>query len=77
MGSNLKSIPYLFKLGRKVSLEIRVNITVALSLKALMIILGALGFIPSWFAVIGDDDGLTLLIIANALRLLRFKQITI
>ncbi|MCL7402562.1 MAG: cation-translocating P-type ATPase [Thaumarchaeota archaeon] len=72
MGSNLKSIPYLIKLGRKVSLKIKVNITLALSLKALMIILGALGFIPLWFAVIGDD-GLTLLIIAYALPLLRFK----
>lgn len=72
MGSNLRSIPYLIKLGRKVSLKIKVNITLALSLKALMIILGALGFIPLWFAVIGDD-GLTLLIIAYALPLLRFK----
>lgn len=76
MGSNLKSIPYLLKLGRKVSLKIKVNIALALSLKALMIILGALGFIPLWFAVIWDD-GLTLLIIANALPLLWFKQITI
>lgn len=73
MGSNLKSIPYLLRLGGKVSLKIRVNIVLALSLKALMIILGALGFIPLWFAVIGDD-GLTLLIIANALPLLRFHM---
>jgi Cd2+/Zn2+-exporting ATPase len=72
MGSNLKAIPYLLKLGRKVSSKIRVNIALALTLKALMIILGALDLIPLWFAVIGDD-GLTLLIIANSLPLLRLR----
>ncbi|MCL4436385.1 MAG: cation-translocating P-type ATPase [Thaumarchaeota archaeon] len=72
MGSNLKSIPYLLKLGRKVSSKIRINIALALTLKALMIILGAAGLIPLWFAVIGDD-GLTLLVIANALPLLRLR----
>ncbi|MCS7117346.1 MAG: cation-translocating P-type ATPase [Thaumarchaeota archaeon] len=73
MGSNLRSIPYLIKLGRKVSSKVRVNIALALSLKAIMIALGAVGLIPLWFAVIGDD-GLTLLVIANALPLLRFRM---
>jgi Cd2+/Zn2+-exporting ATPase len=72
MGSDLKAVPYLLKLGRKASIKIRVNIALALSVKALMIILGTAGLIPLWFAVIGDD-GLTLLIIANALPLLRFR----
>ncbi len=72
MGSDLKAVPYLLKLGRKASTKIRINIALALSLKALMIILGAAGVIPLWFAVIGDD-GLTLLVIANALPLLRFR----
>ena len=73
MGSRLEAIPYLIRLGRKVLSRIRLNIALALSLKALMISLAALGFIPLWFAVIGDD-GLTLLIIANALPLLRFRE---
>ncbi|MCL4436374.1 MAG: cation-translocating P-type ATPase [Thaumarchaeota archaeon] len=72
MGSNLKAIPHLLKLGRKVSSKIRINIALALSLKALMIIMGASGLIPLWFAIIGDD-GLTLLVIANALPLLRYR----
>lgn len=72
MESNLKAVPYLLKLGRKVSSKIRFNIALAMGAKALMIILGALGLIPLWFAVVGDD-GLTLLIIANALPLLKFK----
>lgn len=71
MSSDLKAVPYLLNLGREASTKIRINIALALSLKALLIILGAMGSIPLWFAVIGDD-GLTLLIIANALPLLRF-----
>lgn len=72
MGSDLRAVPYLLKLGRKATIRIKFNIALALSLKALMIILGTLGVIPLWFAVVGDD-GLTLLIIANALPLLRFR----
>ncbi|MDV3277163.1 MAG: cation-translocating P-type ATPase [Nitrososphaerales archaeon] len=72
MGSDLKAVPYLLKLGRKASTRIKFNIALALAVKALMIVLGAAGLIPLWFAVIGDD-GLTLLIIANALPLLRFR----
>jgi len=73
MGSDLKAVPYLLRLGRKASTRIKFNIALALAVKALMIVLGAVGLIPLWFAVIGDD-GLTLLIIANALPLLRFRM---
>src|SRR3989475_2342260 len=72
MGSDLKAVPYLLRLGRKASTRIKFNIALALSLKALMIIIGTMGLIPLWFAVVGDD-GLTLLIIANALPLLSFR----
>lgn len=72
MGSDLKAVPYLLKLGRKASTMIKFNIALALAVKALMIVLGAVGLIPLWFAVVGDD-GLTLLIIANALPLLGFR----
>ena len=73
MGSDLMAVPYLLRLGRKASTRIKFNIALALAVKALMIVLGAVGLIPLWFAVIGDD-GLTLLIIANALPLLRFRM---
>lgn len=72
MGSDLRAVPYTIKLGRKVINKLKVNIALTLSFKFLMITLGALGLIPLWFAVIGDD-GITLVIIANALPLLRFK----
>lgn len=72
MGSDLRAVPYTIKLGRKVINKLKINIAITLSFKFLMIALGALGLIPLWFAVIGDD-GITLVVIANALPLLRFK----
>jgi Cd2+/Zn2+-exporting ATPase len=73
MGSDLGAVPYLIRLGRKVVWKLKTNIAIALTLKFLMIGLGSLGLVPLWFAVIGDD-GVTLLVIANALPLLRFRQ---
>lgn len=72
MGSDLRAVPFLIQLGKKSVLKLRMNLGIALGLKALMIVLGALGVIPLWVAVLGDD-GATLLVIANALPLLRFK----
>jgi Cd2+/Zn2+-exporting ATPase len=65
MASDVRVVPHLLRLGRKVTSRIRFNIALALAQKALLIILGAVGALPLWFAIIGDD-GLTLLIIANA-----------
>lgn len=72
MSSDLRAVPYTIKLGRKVINKLKINIAITLSFKFFMIALGALGLIPLWFAVIGDD-GITLVVIANALPLLRFK----
>jgi len=73
MSSDLRKIPYLVKLGSRTVTTIKFNIGLALGVKLLMIALGAFGLIPLWFAVLGDD-GLTLLIIANALPILRVKD---
>jgi len=72
MSSDLRKIPFLIRLGRRTVSTIKFNIGLALGVKLLMIALGAFGLIPLWFAVLGDD-GLTLLIIANALPILKFK----
>ncbi|MEM1994643.1 MAG: HAD-IC family P-type ATPase, partial [Nitrososphaerales archaeon] len=73
MGSDLRMVPYLLRLGRMVMSKLKMNIGIALGLKFLLIILGALGFIPLWIGVLGDD-GVTLIVIAYALPLLRFKS---
>jgi len=72
MGSDLRAVPYLIRLGRKVRRKLALNIGIALGLKFLVIGLGSLGLIPLWLAVIGDD-GVTLLVIAHALPLLKFR----
>ncbi|MDV3293381.1 MAG: cation-translocating P-type ATPase [Nitrososphaerales archaeon] len=72
MGSDLRRIPYLLKLGKRVMSRVKTNIGVALGLKFVFIILAALGLIPLWFGVLGDD-GVTLIVIGYALPLLRFK----
>lgn len=73
MGSDLRAVPFLIQLGKKSVMKLRMNLGIALGLKALMIVLGVLGVIPLWVAVLGDD-GATLLVIANALPLLRYKM---
>jgi Cd2+/Zn2+-exporting ATPase len=73
MGSDLRSVPYIIKLARKTMTKLKVNIALTLLVKFFMILLGILGLIPLWFAVIGDD-GLTLVLIANSLTLLYFKK---
>lgn len=70
MNANLRTIPYLIRHGRKSVRKLQVNLSIALGLKAFMIIGGVLGIVPLWVAVLGDD-GATLLVIANALPLLR------
>lgn len=72
MGSDLRSVPYLIQLGRKTVSKLKINLGIALALKFTMILLGVFGLIPLWVAVLGDD-GVTLLVIANSLPLLRFK----
>ncbi len=73
MGSDLRAVPYIIKLGKKVMSKLKFNIVLTLGFKFLMIVLGALGLIPLWFAILGDD-GLTIIVIINALPLLRFKN---
>jgi Cd2+/Zn2+-exporting ATPase len=73
MGSDLRSVPYIIKLARKTMTKLKVNIALTLLVKFFMVLLGILGLIPLWFAVIGDD-GLTLVLIANSLTLLYLKD---
>ncbi|MDG7015867.1 MAG: cation-translocating P-type ATPase, partial [Nitrososphaerota archaeon] len=73
MGSDLGAVPYLLRLSRKVMSTLKVNVAIALGLKLVMISAAAFGLIPLWFGVIGDD-GVTLIVIAYALPLLRYKR---
>lgn len=71
--NELAMIPYLQKLS-KIAVKIsKQNIAASLGIKLILGILGFLGFIPLWFAVAAGDDGLTMLVLLNTLRLVRIK----
>jgi Cd2+/Zn2+-exporting ATPase len=72
MSDDLGRLPEAIKLGRRADRVIRANITVSLLLKLAFLILTASGFATMWMAV-AADTGLTLLVIANALSLLRTR----
>jgi len=67
--NELSSIPYLRKLSKKAMKIAKQNITVSLGVKLLLGVLGFFGFIPLWFAVAAGDDGVTMLLLLNTLRL--------
>lgn len=69
-GDSIAELPRLFKLGRRSLAMIRANIAFALALKALFLILAAVGYANIWMAVVADM-GASLAVIFNSLRLLR------
>ena len=62
-------------LSRRVMANIRQNITIALGLKAVFLVTTILGITGLWPAILADT-GATVLVTANALRLLRFRTAT-
>jgi len=71
--NELIQVPYLIKLGRKTVEIAKQNIAISLGVKMILAALGLAGFIPLWFTVAVGDDGLTILSLLNASRLLRVK----
>ncbi|MCE1245500.1 MAG: heavy metal translocating P-type ATPase [Firmicutes bacterium] len=72
MSDNLAKIPWAIRLSRHTLNIIKQNIAFALGLKIIFLTLGALGIATLWMAVFVDMGG-SLIVIANALRLLRFR----
>ena len=67
----LIQIPYLIKLSDQTVKIAKQNIVASLTVKILLGTLGLMGFIPLWFTVASGDDGLTMLVLLNTLRLTR------
>ena len=67
----LIQIPHLIKLSQKTVKIAKQNIAASLGIKLLLGIFGLMGFIPLWFTVAAGDDGLTMLVLLNTLRLTR------
>ena len=70
MQDDLGKVVEAIRLGRRTVGIIRFNIVFALALKALFLVLAVMGHASLWLAILADT-GATLLVIANALRLLR------
>lgn len=69
----LNRIPYLQRLSKLAVKIAKQNITISLGVKLALGTLGFLGFVPLWFAVAAGDDGVTMLLFLNSLRLPRLK----
>lgn len=70
MSDDLSKIPWLIRHSRRMMGIIRANIALSLGVKAVFVVLTVLGHASLW-AAIAADMGVSLLVIVNALRLLR------
>jgi Cd2+/Zn2+-exporting ATPase len=70
MADELLKIPYAVRLSRATARTIRANIAFSLVLKAAFLVMAIAGAATLWMAV-AADMGASLVVIANALRLLR------
>lgn len=73
MADDLTKLSYAIKLSRKTLSIIRQNITFALVIKGLILLLVIPGWLTLWLAVAGDM-GSSLLVTLNGMRLLRIKH---
>jgi Cd2+/Zn2+-exporting ATPase len=74
VNDELRQIPYLIRLSQKAMVVAKQNIAASLVIKFLLGGLGMLGLIPLWFTVAAGDDGVTMLLLLNTLRLERIKS---
>jgi Cd2+/Zn2+-exporting ATPase len=70
MADELLKIPYAFRLSRATVRNIRMNLVISLVMKAVFVVLAVAGVATLWMAVVADT-GASVIVIANALRLLR------
>jgi Cd2+/Zn2+-exporting ATPase len=70
MADELMKIPYLMRLSRRTVRNIQANLAISIVMKAAFIVAAVAGAATLWMAVVADT-GATVIVIANALRLLR------
>ena len=70
--SRVRDVPAMIRLARATMGNIRVNIAIALGLKAVFLVTTVFGYTGLWVAILADT-GATVIVTANALRLLRFN----
>ena len=72
MSDDLRTVPYAIGLGRATLSTVRTNVATAIGIKLAFVSLAVAGMATLWMAV-AADVGASLLVVANALRLLRVR----
>jgi Zn2+/Cd2+-exporting ATPase len=67
---DLRQLPFIFALGRAARANVRLNLAIALGLKVAFVVAAVAGVATLWMAVLADT-GASMIVVANALRLLR------
>ena len=75
MQDDLNKVAETIHLGRRTVRVIQFNIAFAITVKLVFLVLAVFGYTSLWFAI-AADTGATLIVIANALRLLRIDPRT-
>jgi Cd2+/Zn2+-exporting ATPase len=70
MADDLIKIPYAIRLSRATVRNIKVNLAISIVMKAAFVVAAVAGVATLWMAVVADT-GASVIVIANALRLLR------
>ena len=70
MADDLSKIPYTFRLSRATVRNIKMNLAISVVMKAAFVVAAVAGVATLWMAVLADT-GASIIVIANALRLLR------
>ncbi len=72
MSDDLLKIPYVLRLSRATLANVRINVALSLGLKMAVLALAVAGLSTLWMAVLADT-GASVLVVANAMRLLRHR----
>jgi Cd2+/Zn2+-exporting ATPase len=72
MSGELLKLPYALRLARATVRNIKTNLVVSLALKAVFLVMAMTGSATLWMAVLADT-GASVIVVANALRLLRAR----
>jgi Cd2+/Zn2+-exporting ATPase len=72
MSDELLKLPYALRLARATVRNVKTNVVVSLVLKAAFLVMAIAGAATLWMAVLADT-GASVIVVANALRLLRAR----
>jgi Cd2+/Zn2+-exporting ATPase len=70
MSDELLKLPYALRLARATLFNIKTNVAISLVLKAAFLVMAVSGVATLWMAILADT-GASVIVVANALRLLR------